>query len=58
MRYNKMMFWVVWGFVFVGFNAVIDIQNLVPGGAMLTLQYLKCVTLVWRWDNRQKPGKP
>lgn len=53
-----MMFGVVWGFVFVSFNAVIDIQNLVSGGAMLTLQYLRCVTLVWRWDNRQKPGKP
>lgn len=53
-----MMFGVVLGFVFVSFNAVIDIQNLVSGGAMLTLQYLRCVTLVWRWDNRQKPGKP
>lgn len=45
-------------FLFVSFNAAIDIQNLVPGGVMLTLQNLKCVTLVWRWDSWQKPDEP
>ena len=31
---------------------------MVSGSEILTLQSLKCVTLVWGPDNRKKPDKP